>query len=245
MSILSCSWDVNIVKKVGEEETVIKVEQSMVTSCDSTLSTGNKSMTISHEGQEFKVGFTVKYRVEFKSGDDIISTQYVLASNQIDLPDDPIKSGFEFDGWSPKVPSVINDNMVFVAEFRDVPKEIPNLASSYDAVYGDTLADIDLPTNSYGSWEFIDALNTPVGNVGKNSFTVQFVPKNQELTKVQDIVNIYVSKMKLDFNFTKLQFDYDGEEHTPEYTLVNTKGETINDPAITVNYTGQTGKDVV
>ena len=94
----------NIVKTVGEEETVIKVEQSMVTSCDSTLSTGSKSMTISHEGQEFKVGFTVKYRVEFKSGDDIISTQYVLASNQINLPDDPIKSGFEFDGWSPKVP---------------------------------------------------------------------------------------------------------------------------------------------
>ena len=174
----------------------------------------------------------------------MLYTQYVTKASEIHAPNDPYKPGYEFDGWSPEIPNAINDNITFEAEFRDTPKEIPNLATSYDAVYGDTLKDIDLPSNAYGKWEFIDPLTTPVGNVGKNTFNVQFTPKNVELTVVKSTATVYVSKMHLDFNFTKLQFDYDGLEHTPLYTLVNTKGETVEDPAITVNYTGQKGKEV-
>ena len=156
-----------IVEIVDEEETYIPVDESMVTSCDSTSSVGEKSLKIAYNDNEFEVKFTVKYRVKFLSNGDVIDTQYVLSASQINVPEDPSKSGFEFDGWSPSVPNVINDNMVFEAEFRDVPKEVPNLASSYDVTYGDTLADIDLPSNAYGSWEFVDPLTTSVGNAGK------------------------------------------------------------------------------
>lgn len=233
-----------IVETINGTATGIPVDKSMVTACDPTSSLGEKTLTLTYKEKTFTVKFTVKYRVNFTSGSEILHTQYVTKASEIHAPNDPYKPGYEFDGWSPEIPNAINDNITFEAEFRDTPKEIPNLATSYDAVYGDTLKDIDLPSNAYGKWEFIDTLTTPVGNVGKNTFNVQFTPVNTELKAVKDILNVYVSKMHLDFNFTKLQFDYDGLEHTPLYTLVNTKGETVEDPAITVNYTGQKGKEV-
>ena len=233
-----------IVETINGTATGIPVDKSMVTACDPTSSLGAKTLTLTYKEKTFTVNFTVKYRVNFTSGSEVLYTQYVTRASEIHAPNDPYKPGYEFDGWSPEIPNAINDNITFEAEFRDTPKEIPNLATSYDAVYGDTLKDIDLPSNAYGKWEFIDPLTTPVGNVGKNTFNVQFTPENVELTIVKSIATVYVSKMHLDFNFTKLQFDYDGLEHTPLYTLVNTKGETVEDPAITVNYTGQKGKEV-
>ena len=233
-----------IIETINGTATGIPVDKSMVTACDPTSSLGDKTLTLTYKEKTFTVRFTVKYRVNFTSGSEVLYTQYVTKASEIHAPNDPYKPGYEFDGWSPEIPNAINDNITFEAEFRDTPKEIPNLATSYDAVYGDTLKDIDLPSNAYGKWEFIDPLTTPVGNVGKNTFNVQFTPVNTELKAVKNILNVYVSKMHLDFNFTKLQFDYDGLEHTPLYTLVNTKGETVEDPAITVNYTGQKGKEV-
>ena len=232
-----------IVQKRAGLETFINVDESMVTECDPTSSVGDKSMTVTYNEQVFTVNFTVKYRVEFLSDADVISTQYVLKANEINLPSDPYKKGFEFDGWSPKVPDAINDNLVFEAIFRDTPKEVPNLGS-YNAVYSDTLADISLPSNQYGAWKFIDSLETPVGNVGSQSFNVQFIPTNPELTVLKDVITVYVSKMKLNFNFTRTQFDYDGLEHKPEYTLIDTKGKEVTLPANEVQYSGQIGKEV-
>ena len=242
------SEDVNlsglkIIKTVDGEETTINVNESMVTECDSTLSVGTKSLKINYEEQEFVVNFVVKYRVEFYNDTELLSSQYVLSANQIDVPSDPRKTGYEFDGWSPGVPSVINDNMTFNAIFRDFPKEIPNLGS-YDAVYGDTLATITLPKNDYGTWEFIDSLETMVGNVGKNEFAVKFIPKNEELKVRESSISIYVSKMTLTFNITKKQFDYDGLDHIPEYYLTDTKGNVVNDSSIVVDYFGDTGRNV-
>jgi hypothetical protein len=136
-----------IVEILDEEKTYIPVDESMVTSCDSTSSVGEKSLKISYEDNEFEVNFTVKYRVQFLSNNEIIDTQYVLSASQINVPEDPSKSGFEFDGWSPSVPDVINDNMIFEAEFRDV-----NLPSETFGVIveGITKPGIGRYTSGYG-----------------------------------------------------------------------------------------------
>ncbi len=54
-------------------------------------------------------------------------------------------------------------------------------APTLTAIYGQTLADVDFPEVSYGSW----AWNTPsdsVGNVGTNTFTATFTPTDEEYT---------------------------------------------------------------
>ena len=84
-----------IVQKRAGLETFINVDESMVTECDPTSSVGDKSMTVTYNELVFTVNFTVKYRVEFLSDADVISTQYVLKANEINLPSDPYKKGFE------------------------------------------------------------------------------------------------------------------------------------------------------
>ena len=61
---------------------------------------------------------------------------------------------------------------------------------------------------------------------------------------MNDTININVSKMPVKIELISDKIAYDGNEHIPEYVLKNPKGEVINDSSITVNYTGQKGKEV-
>ena len=174
-----------------KEEVVAEypVEESMVVSCDSTNSIGEKTLVLTYEKEQFIVNFVVKYKVEFEVNGQIISTTFVNKASEIVVPENPTLKGYEFTGWDPMVPEVINDNALFKATFTDEPVSIPNLGS-YEATYGDTLSTIELPANEYGKWQFCNGLGTTVGNVGTNTFEVQFIPTNSELKVVKDTVEI-------------------------------------------------------
>ena len=214
--------DLSGLKIVEIEKEEIKaehqVDESMVLSCDSTSSVGEKELVLKFGKEEFVVNFIVMYEIQFMSDDEVYDLQYVLKASEIKMPDEPRKSGYEFKGWSPEVPKVINDNMTFEAVYSDTPESIPNLGV-YEATYGDTLESISLPSNQFGSWKFVDELTTTVGNVGVNTFEVEFIPTNSELKVIKDTVKISVSKKTLTFNNVVTTFNYDGEEHLPTYEL--------------------------
>lgn len=243
----------------------IPVDESMVVSCDSTSSVGEKTLVLEYEKEQFIVNFVVMYEIQFIVDEKVADLQYVYKASEIKLPKDPTKTGYEFRGWSPAVPNVINDNMVFTATFGDVPVEIPNLGSygtfvgsgsngsfSRPIQYGDTLAGIELPSNEYGSWKFVDPLDTVVGNVGENKFMVEFIPTNPELTVLKDYVTVIVAKKTLEFKNIVSVFEYDGEVHVPTYELdvegltvvsIGEKGVEVGDYSITyiindANYDG-------
>lgn len=67
--------------------------------------------------------------------------------------------------------------------------------SAKNAKYGQTLAEITLPSTSTGVWCFADELSTPVGNVGANKFTVKLVPKDQNYKDFITEITINVSKV--------------------------------------------------
>ena len=123
-------------KTQGSTYEDIAVTSQMVTRCDSTLSVGSKTLTIGYDTYSVDVNFTVKYQINFVIGDKT-STQYVLSTAEIVVPTNTYLKGYEFIGWDPVIPSVINSNMTFVAKYTDVPTNVPNVGS-YVATYSDT-----------------------------------------------------------------------------------------------------------
>ena len=98
----------------------------------------------------------------------------------------PEKSGYSFVGWSQNdpttagavyisnsFPSIIKGNITFTAIYEPALDEIPEL-SVINAIHGDKLADISLPDTLIGAWQFKDSEGT-VGDIGENTFAVQFV----------------------------------------------------------------------
>ena len=106
--------------------------------------------------------------------------------------------GYEFEGWSPEVPSTISDNMDFDAKMVDFETKIPVLLSK-NATYRDLLSSIELPSNEYGRWVFTQEEGTTVGNAGTNRFDVEFIPTNEQQDKVEGIVIINVAKKEVEF----------------------------------------------
>lgn len=230
---------IKIIEKKKEEVTKeIPVDDTMVKSVDSTSSVGNnKSLVISYAGNDFSLAFSVKYKIEFIVDDKAINTQFVLNASEIIRPNDPKKTGYEFIGWNPEIPTAVNDNLELIAKFTDVPTSIPNLGS-YEAEYGDTLSMFTLPSNSQGSWKFVDDGDTKVGEIGKNVFMVQFIPNNSELTVLKDEVVINVSKKKLEFKELVTEFKYDSLPHRPTFIL------DVEIPEDNIIYTGEDGTEV-
>ena len=230
---------IKIIEKLKEEVVKeITVDSSMVTAVDPTTSVGeNKSLAISYAKNDFTLTFSVKYKIEFIVDEAIVSTQFVLDASEIVMPETPKKTGYEFLNWNPVVPQIVNDNMEITAEFTDVPTSIPNLGD-LDAEYSDTLAKFTLPSNSQGKWEFVDDLSTPVGEIGRNEFKVQFIPSNSELTVLKDIIYINVAKKKLEFKDLVTTFTYDTQAHRPTFEL------DVEIPEENIVYTGEDGIDV-
>ncbi len=76
---------------------------------------------------------------------------------------------------------------------KEDPK--PEVPQNLTAIYGQTLADVKLPASDKGTYIFEDALNTPVGNAGNNTFSVIYVPNDLLKYKVVRIsVTIKVEK---------------------------------------------------
>ena len=70
-----------IVETINGTATKIPVDKSMVTACDPTSSLGDKTLTLTYKEKIFTVRFTVKYRVNFTSGSEVLYTQYVTKAS--------------------------------------------------------------------------------------------------------------------------------------------------------------------
>ncbi|MBQ9728690.1 MAG: hypothetical protein IJV85_03745 [Clostridia bacterium] len=196
----------------------INVTPDMIVGSDGTDSVGTHVLIIGYNGQTFTVPYIVKYKVEFKVNAEVVDTQYVLSASEIVAPTEPVLDGYVFTGWTPETSTALTDNAVFEATFTLAQKDIPVL-ETLKAEYGDTLADLALPQNALGKWEFVDALTTDVGLVGQNVFDVRFVPTDTSLQSVTGTVTVNVAKKKLDFTNVVTNFVYNGQEQFPTYAL--------------------------
>ena len=70
----------------------------------------------------------------------------------------------------------------------------PTAVGTLNATYGDTLADVDLPTPDDGTWAWKDAGTTSVGNAGEQTFKAVFTPSSPNYTAVEQDVTINVAK---------------------------------------------------
>ena len=72
----------------------------------------------------------------------------------------------------------------------------PTAVGTLNATYGQTLADVKLPTveDGSGTWAWKDAATTPVGNAGEHTFKAVFTPANTNYTPVEQDVTINVAK---------------------------------------------------
>ena len=95
-----------------------------------------------------------------------------------------------------------NYNTVSLELEVEVAKIIPDyeIPTGLTATYGDTLADIILPTPSNGKFEFEDVLTTSVGNAGEHIFNIKFTPNDLDNYEVVEHipVTITVNKKKAD-----------------------------------------------
>ena len=210
--------DIYLISKSIYRTKKINVSEDMIVSSDDTTTIGQKKLIIKYNYKKYEINFNVKYRVNFVVDNETVHSQLVSSIEEVNIPTNIYKEGNELIGWLPEIPNKITTNMEFVAQFTDKPLEIPKL-NSYDAVYGDLLNTIQLPYNQYGKWEFVNDVNTTVGDAGVNKFEVQFIPTNSELTVIKDYIEINVEKQTLEFKNIKLSFEYDGNEHQPIYEL--------------------------
>ena len=217
--------NLTIVKQRGSKKETIYITSDMIVSGGDTNKVGTSQLVIKYENKTFFVDITVKYKVEFVVNGDVISTQYVLSDDEIIYPADPKLDGCEFVEWSASN-YVVTNNTVFYARFK-----LSNVnAFKFDATYGDKLSDIELPSNQYGEWKFIDDLSTSVGDANSNykDFEVEFVPYNLDcVERATNIAKIKVAKKKIEIKNIQTQFIYDGSEKTPTYEI-DVDGVNVN-----------------
>ena len=204
---------------VGSEIVTIPVTENMVSGDYSTDTVGEKKIVITAVGETFELTFHVKYGVKFMVSDEVVSQQYLEEGEKPEIPDVEYlaPAGTHFAGWSPAVPAVISENMVFTAQYaKDIT---PPSLKTVNAIYGQTLSELTLPKNSQGEWKFVDDADTFVGNVGSNEFDVEFVPKEEGAATISGVVTVKVSKAKIQFKDLVVEFIYDGTAKYPTYTV--------------------------
>lgn len=192
------------------------ITEDMIVSIDDTDVAGRKQMVVEHNGKELIIYFDVKYRVEFLSYGEIIDTQLVVDPTELTLPEPTPKTGYEFSHWDYDLSDGLTSSVQINAVFKEV--DYPVIAD-LTATYGDTLADLELPANELGYWEFTSSLDTPVGDAGVQSFGVRFVFYSDPETFKYDFVDVTVNKQELQFTDIVDSFVYDGESHFPSYSL--------------------------
>ena len=70
-----------------------------------------------------------------------------------------------------------------------------SVTEKQNAIYGDKLSSLSLPTSDNGSWSFKgQAADTTVGNAGENKFTAVFTPNNANYKSREVIITVTVAK---------------------------------------------------
>ena len=117
----------------------------------------------------------------------------------------------------------------------NVKPQTPDMDSiTVEATYGDTLADITLPTHENGTYEFEQLLTESVGNAGinKGNFTVTFIPSDNNYTEVTNIPVIIKVKKAI-----------------PKYEIPNNLeagfNDTLEDVLLPTEFTWQNPKESV
>lgn len=216
--------------KSSESQDLIPVTYDMVSGGGDTNSVGLKELVLSFNGYTQTFNYTVYYRVDYLVNGSVIDTQYIINKSELKEPDVSDVIGFvAFE----ELPTTITDNLEINAIIKqDNTPDTPNI-NNINATYGETLADIKLPSNSLGKWQFDDPLTTTVGKAGKNSFAVTFIPNDPLMYKeIHDTVVINVSKQELAITVEETNFTYTGQEISLEYkaeiddVLLTTSGTT-------------------
>lgn len=190
-----------------------KVEQSMILRIDDTDSTGRKEIVISHGGKEYVVHFEVRYRVDFVAGDVTVDSQLVLSADEVTLPTAPAPAvGYTFSHWDTSALTQLSGNVTVSAVYNEI--SYPAL-DGYTATFGDTLGSITLGANEHGYWEFLDPVDTPVGNVGRVEHGVRFVYYSDPTVFKYAYASIQVAKKEYQLGTVVDVFYYDGQPHVP------------------------------
>ncbi|WP_024858143.1 dockerin type I domain-containing protein [Ruminococcus albus] len=70
----------------------------------------------------------------------------------------------------------------------------PDEVTDLDAIYGQTLANVTLPTANDGTWAWEDDTTTSVGNAGMHTFKAVFTPSNTNYNTSEQNVTVNVAK---------------------------------------------------
>ena len=99
----------------------VEVTADMVSGID-TSSAGTKELTVSYNGQSFKVNYSVKFRIVFVvNGEETV--QLVTDVTEITVPDTPKITGKQFDCWSEQLPNVLVSNMRIDAVYKTLSSD--------------------------------------------------------------------------------------------------------------------------
>ena len=204
---------IKIVKTENGTTTEIPFDASMVTAPVDTTRVGSTMLKLSYAGQTFSVPVTVKYKIQFEVDGEVVETIHTLNSSELANIEAPQKEGYTFVGWSSKIPDILFENMNLVARYEAI---IPAL-SAVDAVYGDKLADITLPSNAAGAWRFNDVnADSTVGDAGKKTFDVSFIENGTNAVLKTDKLSVTVAKQKVTIEVFA-DFTYNGTRQEPTY----------------------------
>ena len=198
----------------------LSVDESMIVRVDDTTTAGRKEMVISHGGKEYVIHFDVKYRVDFVLDGVTVDSQLVENIGEVVIPDSPKeKTGYRFSHWDIDTTADLTGNVTANAVYVEI--DYPAL-SGYTATYGDTLASVQLGSNEYGYWEFIDPTDTYLGEIGTKEYAVRFVYYSDSTVNKYDYATVTVEKKVYGFAGIVDEFYYDGEVHTPYIEGVET-----------------------
>ena len=192
--------------------------EDMIVSIEDTNTAGQKKIVFEHNNKQFTIVFDVKYKIEFVAYGKVVDTQMVVNPDELNLPTPDAKTGYEFSHWDYDFSQGFTQSVKIEAVFKET--KYPAL-TMLNATYGDTLADLTLPSDDRGHWEFLDSLDTPVGNAGKNYFNVRFVFNGDDSYYKYSEIEVKVNKKELQFTVDDSQnvFTYDGLAHSPSYSL--------------------------
>ncbi|MBR5119464.1 MAG: hypothetical protein IKV02_00570, partial [Clostridia bacterium] len=110
---------------------------------------------------------------------------------------------------------VLAEGTVVINVVKQDAPELPELPV-IEAVYGDLLADIVLPSFDIGAWQFENVEGT-VGNAGENTFVVQFVDAQTAEVLEARTITVRVSKKTVTFSNVVESFAYNGEVQIPTF----------------------------
>ena len=134
-------------------------------------------------------------------------------------PDDLVGEAGERTHLATYTPSDVNNYNIInnVSIVLNVQKATPEFApvGVLNAEYGQTLADISLPTAENGTFVWEQASTTPVGNVGANTFVVIFTPYDLDSYKTVNVnVTVQVAPKSITKPTLSGSYTYTGFEQT-------------------------------